>query len=1745
MANIIVSTTDLGVNVAQTTANITITDTESNVIVANLATAVANVAVTTTELSINVDQTAIVSNSAVRTKIFVSNLSGFGNLAYDSSAESNGIIQYTGTSNADILSVVDDNPANITQHLSVVDTGGDGSLSYVNTTGVFTYTGPSAAEVRAHISSLDNGGDGSMSYNPTTGIIEYTGPSAAEARAHISSVDTGGDGSLGYNPASGIITYSGPSAAEVRAHLSNTSPITYNASTGVIGLEQTLDDLTLVKYQETIVDSGNVSGTATFEITAGTVHTANIVGTVTNIVLANISAGGSATLFLKQDAVGARVLDSANFTGNWKFLNNNTTIDPTSSATSVVNVFYDGTIYTAAVVDYVAGNNTDYIAQGNVLLHRYLRAEEYGPSQLLTTNFLDVDDGSSSTGITSNTNGSVYAVKQPAIALPERVPFVFTANSSVSHERFDGSFFPGQMNITIGDRLLTKAAIWAKDSDTGTPRVITNSALMGSPPSVDGINVLNQMQPDYLDASPFTGVGLGFMNGSSNEHANVHTAFLTFPKADPGPTPEYTGALRITNAGGVVSGVIVNSPHINLTTVGNNRTIADKANIRVSIGTIDTDASNLLLVDGSIGSRGDVTATGNVNAAIINTTSNAYIGANLNVAGNLEVTGNINYREVEDLLVRDQTITLNFGNASAQTSQIIVDRAGSGFANTDVKWNETTDRWQFTNDGTTYFNLTESTTDVAEGTNLYYTDGRADARVNLQTGVNLDLSSKSTTDLAEGTNLYYTDARADARVNLQTGTNLDLSSKSTTDLAEGTNLYYTDARSQAALSVTTATASGDGALSYNDTSGVFTFTPADAEASRYGDANVITLLGAYGNAIVSNADITTSGVVETRTNVQPVTLVDNGFIVKQSSGSTGDSANVYSVPRISTYKGGPNTDWDTGTITESTANTMISAFNSDSARYRDIFVFPPYGTGAIAQGITNLPATAIVSSIGTPFDANGVFSGGYVKSNASLAPGTISFRTTQESVATSLINDNDNRFYSNMTSTEKATVAFLDSQFHIGTEETNQSYSFPKLPGTTDQVLKLDSNFDLQWANAIGNALVDVNSITPESNIKALTVKGAFGADNIEIDMANITSDGYAVFPGNQYTPTARGSYSGAANLVYHNIEGSTVSGSTTLTISAIRDGGTLVVGTLAGLNTGYIISSYFPNDAYVTSIDSGAGTVEMSQPAFSTNTFAYAQNIDLTPAIVDTTTGLVVATPSVLEQDGTGSYTTLKFTLPRNVKYGYPESGFAPSDFDIFAVGISSEYTLDDDTGFTQARSKISAANSVINAPTGITIGADTDLSNRAENDVFRSFGLNMMWSGTEGVTDNIQPAIVAKSYTQGTLQEYAPNIGSGATRLFFTTANGQATDDPFTTYPRINQELGRLSFWGTTGTQITPSSYNVPAYTSVQAADDWDTWGGGVAGNTNVYMASTANGVNADTYLSYKGGELFLGSGNSKPITLAPAAMVDGAAPQNAYAGAVTTWANANYANTSINNGAKFTVTNGESQGAGQVGDMELAIFRNDVTNGGSNVSVLNNYYAGSDNFYASLSINPGPVLLYGAQFGVSVDLTGLSDGQLATFSGYTGTLGTEINGNAYYVKIFAGSPPVNAPLYGQYGIALYDDEALTTPTTLTSSTDDYGTGGAMEWLVAPSVTDREWKFSLAEQSEDLVFSSNDVTKLTFTDTTSIFSSSVRFQNLTTTEINALASPQAGDTVFNTTIADICFYDGTAWQKVNKATM
>ena len=77
-----------------------------------------------------------------------------------------------------------------------------------------------------------------------------------------------------------------------------------------------------------------------------------------------------------------------------------------------------------------------------------------------------------------------------------------------------------------------------------------------------------------------------------------------------------------------------------------------------------------------------------------------------------------------------------------------------------------------------------------------------------------DISNHDTGDLSEGTNLYYTNARADARI----------AAADTGDLSEGTNLYHTTARARSSIS-----AGGD--LSYNSSTGVMSISVPSAFVS--------------------------------------------------------------------------------------------------------------------------------------------------------------------------------------------------------------------------------------------------------------------------------------------------------------------------------------------------------------------------------------------------------------------------------------------------------------------------------------------------------------------------------------------------------------------------------------------------------------------------------------------------------------------------------------------------------------------------------------------------------------------------------------------------------------------------------------------------------------------------------------------------------------------------------------------------
>ena len=96
---------------------------------------------------------------------------------------------------------------------------------------------------------------------------------------------------------------------------------------------------------------------------------------------------------------------------------------------------------------------------------------------------------------------------------------------------------------------------------------------------------------------------------------------------------------------------------------------------------------------------GDITLASN---GAVSLASNITISNNLTVTGDLTVSGNTTTLNTANLNVEDSFILLNSGETSTPTlnSGIEIERGTS--TNVFIRWNESSDKWQFTNDGTNY-----------------------------------------------------------------------------------------------------------------------------------------------------------------------------------------------------------------------------------------------------------------------------------------------------------------------------------------------------------------------------------------------------------------------------------------------------------------------------------------------------------------------------------------------------------------------------------------------------------------------------------------------------------------------------------------------------------------------------------------------------------------------------------------------------------------------------------------------------------------------------------------------------------------------------------------------------------------------------------------------------------------------------------------------------------------------------------
>jgi hypothetical protein len=224
------------------------------------------------------------------------------------------------------------------------------------------------------------------------------------------------------------------------------------------------------------------------------------------------------------------------------------------------------------------------------------------------------------------------------------------------------------------------------------------------------------------------------------------------------------------------------------------------------------------------------------------------------VAGTLTITG------VEDDLSNNTTSDLAEGTNLYFTTERVDDQVASlltAGSNITLTYDDVANTLTITGVEDDLSNNT--TSDLAEGTNLYYTTARFDTA----------FTSKSTTDLSEGTNLYYTTARFDTA----------FSGKSTTDLSEGTNLYYTDTRANSAidtrvdktfvdaLNVDADTLDGNDstafATSAQGTLADSATQPSDNVSTLTNDAGYLTTIDLTSESIDELSDVDTSTVSPT------------------------------------------------------------------------------------------------------------------------------------------------------------------------------------------------------------------------------------------------------------------------------------------------------------------------------------------------------------------------------------------------------------------------------------------------------------------------------------------------------------------------------------------------------------------------------------------------------------------------------------------------------------------------------------------------------------------------------------------------------------------------------------------------------------------------------------------------------------------------------------------------------------------
>jgi hypothetical protein len=195
----------------------------------------------------------------------------------------------------------------------------------------------SNARARGAVSVTDAGGDGSLAYNSTSGVMTYTGPSATEARAHLS----GGTG-ITYNSSTGVIT-------------TTDGDIDIHNLSGYVANEHIDHSAVSITAGAGLLGGGTIAATRDMSVGAGTGITVNADDIAVNMSVFDTGdlSEGSNKYYTDErvdDRVNALIVDGDGITATY-----DDTAGTLTLTTSPGNAG-DGLTYSSGIVNVVGGD---------------------------------------------------------------------------------------------------------------------------------------------------------------------------------------------------------------------------------------------------------------------------------------------------------------------------------------------------------------------------------------------------------------------------------------------------------------------------------------------------------------------------------------------------------------------------------------------------------------------------------------------------------------------------------------------------------------------------------------------------------------------------------------------------------------------------------------------------------------------------------------------------------------------------------------------------------------------------------------------------------------------------------------------------------------------------------------------------------------------------------------------------------------------------------------------------------------------------------------------------------------------------------------------------------------------------------------------------------------------------------------------------------------------------------------------